>query len=194
MLCKISARIKKRWANTGNLLRFVSSSPKSRKYSIGPIIGCHVKRAEHLRGCDGFRVHSHFPVKKQYSIFQAFLPKEKSVIWNRLHDKSKVLSTASKISTNGIANITTDLKSCCAGTSFAAQVQVLLRRYKFCCAGTSFAAQVQVLLRRYKFCCAGTSFAAQVQTDIFESCTNLQNVNLSRLPWTCALCKAVSLR
>ena len=154
MLCKISARIKKRWANTGNLLRFVSSSPKSRKYSIGPIIGCHVKRAEHLRGCDGFRVHSHFPVKKQYSIFQAFLPKEKSVIWNRLHDKSKVLSTASKISTNGIANITTDLKSCCAGTSFA----------------------------------------AQVQTDIFESCTNLQNVNLSRLPWTCALCKAVSLR
>lgn len=36
--------------------------PKGRKDPVGPIICCHVKPTEHLRGCNRLRIHPHFPV------------------------------------------------------------------------------------------------------------------------------------
>lgn len=36
--------------------------PKSRKYSICPVIGGHVEPPEHLCGRDRFGIHPHFPV------------------------------------------------------------------------------------------------------------------------------------
>lgn len=36
--------------------------PKSRKYSICPVIGGHVEPPEHLWGRDRFGIHPHFPV------------------------------------------------------------------------------------------------------------------------------------
>lgn len=45
-----------------NLFGSQSFPPQGGENAIRPVVGGHIQGAEHLRGCDGFRVHPQLPM------------------------------------------------------------------------------------------------------------------------------------